>query len=168
MKCVGRPVVSDSLQPHGLQPTRLLCPWGFSRQEYWSRLPFPSPGNLPQSGIEPASHMSPALAGRFFFLPLAPPEKPKKIERSLWVGPHQVSCAPSPVLQVRFPGKQTLHRAQGAGCLCLWHQCQWEGSNLGPAGEKTASQNPPVLGANWPDICIIIISHKTWATLGGV
>ena len=40
-------VVSDSLQPHGLQPTRLLCLWGFSRQEYWSELPFPSPGNLP-------------------------------------------------------------------------------------------------------------------------
>ena len=34
--------VIDSLQPHGLQPTRLLSPWGFSRQEYWSGLPFPS------------------------------------------------------------------------------------------------------------------------------
>ena len=33
-------VVSDSSQPHGLQPTRLLCP--FSRQEYWSGLPLPS------------------------------------------------------------------------------------------------------------------------------
>ena len=29
-------VMSDSLWPRGLQPTRLLCPWGFSRQEYWS------------------------------------------------------------------------------------------------------------------------------------
>ena len=29
-------VVSDYLRPHGLQPARLLCPWGFSRQEYWS------------------------------------------------------------------------------------------------------------------------------------
>ena len=28
-------VVSDSLRPHGLYPARLLCPWGFSRQEYW-------------------------------------------------------------------------------------------------------------------------------------
>ena len=35
--------MSDSLQPHGLQPTGLLCPWGFSRQEYWSRLSFPTP-----------------------------------------------------------------------------------------------------------------------------
>ena len=35
-------VVSDSLRPHGLQPARLLCPWGFSRQEHWSELPCPS------------------------------------------------------------------------------------------------------------------------------
>ena len=39
---------------------------GFSRQEYWSGLPFPSPGDLPDPGIEPVSLMSPALAGRFF------------------------------------------------------------------------------------------------------
>ena len=39
---------------------------GFSRQEYWSWLPCPSPGDLPDSGIEPASLMSPALAGGFF------------------------------------------------------------------------------------------------------
>ena len=39
---------------------------GFSRQEYWSGLPSPSPGNLPNPGIEPTSLMSPALAGRFF------------------------------------------------------------------------------------------------------
>ena len=38
---------------------------GFSRQEYWSGLPRP-PGDLPDPGIEPASLMSPALAGGFF------------------------------------------------------------------------------------------------------
>ena len=38
----------------------------FSRQEYGSGLPFPPPGNLPNQGIEPASLVSPALAGRFF------------------------------------------------------------------------------------------------------
>ena len=59
-------VMSDSLQHHGLQLTRLLCPWGFSRQEYWSGLPFPPPGDLPDAGIEPVSLMSPALAGSFF------------------------------------------------------------------------------------------------------
>ena len=38
----------------------------FPRQEYWSGLPFPPPGDLPNPGIEPMSLMSPALAGEFF------------------------------------------------------------------------------------------------------
>ena len=38
---------------------------GFSRQDYWSGLPFPSPGDLPNPGITPPSPASPALAGRF-------------------------------------------------------------------------------------------------------
>ena len=50
---------------------------GFSRQEYWSGLPFPSPEDLPYPGIEPTSPMSPALAGGFFTA--EPPEKPKKV-----------------------------------------------------------------------------------------
>ena len=39
---------------------------GFPRQEYWSGLPFPSPGDLPDPRIEPMSPASPALAGGFF------------------------------------------------------------------------------------------------------
>ena len=39
---------------------------GFSRQEYWNGLPFPSPGDLPDPEIEQTSPVSPALAGRFF------------------------------------------------------------------------------------------------------
>ena len=41
---------------------------GFSRQEYWNGFPFPSPGDLPNPGIEAVSLTSPALtlAGRFF------------------------------------------------------------------------------------------------------
>ena len=39
---------------------------GFSRQEYWNGLPCPSPGYLPNPGVESTSLMSPALAGRFF------------------------------------------------------------------------------------------------------
>ena len=49
-----------------IQPIRLLCPWGFSRQEYWSQQSFLSPGDLPDPGIEPLSLMSLGLAGRFF------------------------------------------------------------------------------------------------------
>ena len=113
---------ADSQRPHGLQPTRLLRPWGFpgkstgvgchfllqcmkvksesevaqscltlrdpmdcsppgsslsmgfSRQEYWSGWPCPSPGDLPYPRIEPKSLRSPPWqAGS---LPLAPPGKP--------------------------------------------------------------------------------------------
>ena len=38
---------------------------GYSRQEYWSGLPFPPPGDLPNPGVEPTSLMPPALAGGF-------------------------------------------------------------------------------------------------------
>jgi len=128
-------VVSDSQRPHGLQPTRLPCPWdfpgkstgvgchcllckyqllrvhtlchipssvvklsprlkflsrvwlfatpwtiahqappsmGFSRPEYWNGLPFPSPGDLPNPGIEPRS-----LALRADALPSEPPGNPR-------------------------------------------------------------------------------------------
>ena len=44
---------------------------GFSRQEYWSGLPFPSPGDLPDPGIEPQSPALPADS-----LPCEPPGKP--------------------------------------------------------------------------------------------
>ena len=43
-----------------------LLSMGFSRQGYWSGLPFPPPGDLPDPGIEPVSLASPALASRFF------------------------------------------------------------------------------------------------------
>ena len=46
-------VVSDPLRPHGLHQTPPSM--GFSRQEYWSGLPFPFAGNLPDSGIKPTS-----------------------------------------------------------------------------------------------------------------
>ena len=55
--CVSHSVMSDSVTPwtgtHQAPPSMR-----FSRQEYWSGLPFPTPGDLPDSGIE---HWSPAL-----------------------------------------------------------------------------------------------------------
>ena len=41
-------------------------PMEFSRQEYWSGVPFLTPGDLPNPGVEPAFLASPALAGGFF------------------------------------------------------------------------------------------------------
>ena len=76
--------ISETLKPalHCIwlcaQSCQNLCdPWivapqaplsmGFSRQEYWRRLPFPPPGDLPLPRIKPVSLAFPALAGRFFF-----------------------------------------------------------------------------------------------------
>ena len=76
------PHVSCNPSPSHMR-AKLLCdrlfatPWaavahqaplsmGFSRQEHWSGLPCPPPGDLPEPGIEPPYLMSPALAGRFF------------------------------------------------------------------------------------------------------
>ena len=53
--------MSNSFQPHVAHQAPLSL--GFLRQEYWSGLPFSSPVDLPNPGIEPRS---PALAGRFF------------------------------------------------------------------------------------------------------
>ena len=39
---------------------------GLSQEEYWSGLPFPCPGGLPDPGIKPTSPAAPALLGRFF------------------------------------------------------------------------------------------------------
>ena len=60
--CVSCSVLSNSLRPHGF----------FSRQEYWSGLPVPSPGDLPNPGIE---RRSPALQADSVLS--EPPGKPK-------------------------------------------------------------------------------------------
>ena len=66
--CYVASIVSGCLQPYGLQPSRLLCPWGFSRQEYWRGLPCPRPQDLLNPGMEPRS---PALQAES--LPSEPP-----------------------------------------------------------------------------------------------
>ena len=69
-------VVSDSFATLSQKTVARQAPLsvGFPRQEYWSGLPFPSPGHLPNLGIELASPTAPVLAGRFFTL--EPPGKP--------------------------------------------------------------------------------------------
>ena len=65
-----------------------LLSTGFPRQEYWSRLPFPSPEDLSNSGTEPAS---PALAGRFFTT--KPPGKPSMWSIIFYLGRGQASLS---------------------------------------------------------------------------
>ena len=84
-------VVFDSLQPHGLWPASLLFPWGFSREEYWSGLPCPPPGDIPNPGIKPRC---PAL--QVGSLPSEPSREPKN------TGVHTLS-----LLQGIFPTQES-------------------------------------------------------------
>ena len=72
--CSVAPAVSDSVRPHGLSPSRLLCPWD-SPGKNAGVAAMPPPGALPESGIEPGkiSYVSCIGGGS---LPLAPPGKP--------------------------------------------------------------------------------------------
>ena len=77
--------MSNPLQPHGLYVAHQTpLSMEFSKQEYWSGLPFPCLGDLPCRGIEPMSFVSPALAGGFLTtsttweaLPIPYENKPK-------------------------------------------------------------------------------------------
>ena len=68
-------VVSDSFATPWTAAHQAPLSMGFSRQEYWSGLPCPSPGDLPNPGFEPES---PALAGGFFTT--EPPGKPRIVK----------------------------------------------------------------------------------------
>ena len=77
----------------------------FSKQEYWSELPFPPPGDLPGPGIKPMSLLSPALTGGF--LPLALPSHiqslGKKKKKLLCLVKYQMHRMISMVLKELFP-----------------------------------------------------------------
>ena len=98
-------VMSDSLWPHGLL-TRLLCPWGFSRQEYWSGLPCPPPGDIPNTGIKPRGQTriscSSCIAGGFFTAePPLPAPKRRQPTIPVW------TCCPGVITEstiLTFPG----------------------------------------------------------------
>ena len=66
-------VVSDSATPRTVVREAPLS-MEFSRKEYWSGLPFPSPGNLPDPGMELVFAVSPELAG--IFITIEPHGKP--------------------------------------------------------------------------------------------
>ena len=67
---------------HGLQPARLLCLWNSPGKEYWSGEPFPSPGDLPNPGIEPGSAalQADSLLSKS---PGKPTYRPRKIKKQL-------------------------------------------------------------------------------------
>ena len=79
-----------------------LLSMGFSRQEYWSELSCPSPGDLSDAGIKPVSLTSPSFAGRLF-ITIATWEAPKT-GFNPWVKmiPWRMNCQPAPIF---LPGE---------------------------------------------------------------
>ena len=102
-------VVSNSLRPMNSRSSRVgpqaPLSMGLHRQEYWTGLPFPPPGDLPNPGVE---RMSPALASGFFTT--EPPESPCKPQEGLetaWSQQWSVSqVVYSPSLPARQPGAE--------------------------------------------------------------
>ena len=66
---------------------------GFFSQEYWTGLPFPSSGDLPNPGIEPTSLESPALASGFFTTSATLSLSHVLLFVTPWIAAHQVSLS---------------------------------------------------------------------------
>ena len=75
IKNVSHKVMSENLLTPWIVDHQILLSMGFPRQEYWSELPFPSPGHLPDPAIDPGP---PSITGRLDSLPPEPPGKPIK------------------------------------------------------------------------------------------
>ena len=121
---------------------------GFSWQEYWSGLPCPPPGDLPNPGIEPTSLMSPALAGGFFTtsttweaLCVSAAAAAKSLQSCLTLRPHrrQPTRLPRPW---DSPGKNT-----GVGChfllQCMKVKSQREVAQSCPTLSDPMDCSPP-------------------------
>ena len=128
-------VVSDSLRPHGLLAYQDPPSMGFSRQECWSGLPFPSPGDLPNPGIEPGY---PALQADV--LPSEPPGKPcykRSQGNALYVNTLYISHSAEHSWELNFPllgtdGLSTCSSATHVRPLCVFQKK----SGLGICFEK--------------------------------
>ena len=66
MFVLGLSVMSDSFETPRTAACQAPLTMEFSTQEYWSGVPFPTPGDLPDPGIEPVSLALPAVACGFF------------------------------------------------------------------------------------------------------
>ena len=129
---------------------------GFSRQQYWRGLPFPSPGSFPAPGIEPRSLMSPALAGRSLQSPLHHPARAHREAPGLRRGDSQV-------VQVVDIMRTFLRRALAAG---------WRAGALAKFAWKNMSETQTGRGVEslqlqgWelraPRIDVSVSNHLPW------
>ena len=131
---VGCSVVSDSLLPRGLQGCKAPLSMGFSRQEYWGGLPFPSPGDLPDPGIKPRS---PALWVDALLSEL--------LGKQLITQPEKILLLPQEI-QMQFD-KSTIQRPEGPK-RCQHGQRAEHKERLLEKGEMKLSQVLYVLGSS--------------------
>ena len=106
---------------------------GFSRQEYWSGLPCPSPGELPDPEMESASLLSPAFVGRFFFffLPLVLPGKPHlTYRRNLMIRWGQPACLNLPTSLILDSARRKRREIKVQSCSELGPSKEW-GHHMG-------------------------------------
>ena len=117
-----------------------LLPMGFSRQEYWSGLPFPSPGDLPNPGIEPRS---PAL--QEVSLPSEPPRKPCSLSFLQGIFPTQ---GWNPGLQ-HF--RHVLYQLsyQGSPRILEWITCPFSSGSSWPRNQTGVSCIAGRFFTNW-------------------
>ena len=102
---------------------------GFSRQQYWSGLPCPPPGDLPNPGVKPRSLMSSALAGGFFTTS-ATWEAPRHLS------PHHLTSAFRGCLSAHFLGHMSIPTNRDT-FLCKIHE------KTSPAQTHSLPLNPP-------------------------
>ena len=110
-----------------------LLSMGFPRQEYWSRLPFPPPEDLPDPGIEPTPPTSAALTGGLFTTQFSSVQSLSHVQlfATPWIAAHQASLSLTTSATLKRPkhcsslqarrqqerGQLVPHRPGEAGCL---------------------------------------------------
>ena len=110
-------VMSDSFTAPWTIAHQSPLSMGFSRQEYWSRLPFPSPGDLPNPGIE-----SESLHWQMSSLPVAPPGKARDIYIYTVQFSSVAQCCPTLCnpMDCSMPGFPVHHQLLEPTQTCPW------------------------------------------------
>ena len=140
---------------------------GFPRQEYWSGLPCPSPGDLPNPGIRPSS---PAFAGRFFTI--EPPGKLTILKTHLLLTYHGGQWSHTLALQIRKPKCQTHSLSEVKAenqTLDSNLDCLAPEAKLWPPGKARRKQHRPQLEctAGRPAIPPLSSAEAYWTLSGG-
>ena len=120
-------VVSNSFWSHGLRPARLFCPWGFSRQEYWSSLPSPTPRDIPSPRNQTQASR---IAGRFFTIWAT------REAREYWSGLGSPTWRCNRNLKCNMSKPNLYYLPQTCFSCCVPHLNKWQYRSLNFSGQK--------------------------------